>query len=474
MSDLVMEPDWLAGLRRRLPASAMNTAVEPAHDVCRFPLGQPRIVVTPEDTAQVKCVVEAARRSAVPVVPHGFMSGYWRPLHLDGAIALDVSALQGLRLEDDVVVCGAGVGFRRLDVWLRARGLHLPLRPDAFGETSIGAMVATGCTSGFGMGDGPLSRHITGLTVVTGAGKVVRTGASWGLRDTPPFLRDGLPDLTSAFIGSEGTLGVITEVALRPLPAPWRVRVHAELPGTAEVGVALCVLGRTLGASGVYDTYRGAREVEGNAANPCFALDTWIRSRWSAAEADERAERVASNIRAELGVTATVTPESEAARRGESPDYDLPWPGPEGSLAMMTEHFHLVGMDVNAPHACARDLMDLADAVAAEQHARGALQVRTALYLAPEFINLGLHSAFPVNQDTIAWSRTHVEKWLARLSRLPVVPYRTGRVWPVGDAGRITPEASSDLHALKRFFDPDGLMNPGHRLYPEPEPTMSW
>jgi len=451
-------------LESTLPADHVQPGGPARVDVCRFNLGEPVVSVRPTDTEQVRAVVELARRSKTAVVPHGYCSGYWRALDFNEAIALDIGGLDATRWEDEIIVCGAGVGVRQLDILLRKRGLHLPLHPDAFGETSIGSLVASACTSGIGMGEGAISRHITGLTVVTGDGMIMRTGTGWGLRDTSPFMADGTPDLTSAFIGSEGTFGVITEVALRPLPAPWRVNVQVELPGTAPVGEALVRLGQQLGAVGIFDTFRAAREIEGD-ADPTFNVDVWVISRWSPDESIDRAKGVAHRLFKAFGKRATVTPESEAAREGQSPDYDARWQGPEGSLAFMTEHFHLAGMDVNAPYSLGPQLIAIANEVTAEQRARGAFQVRTALYMGPEFLNLGLHSAFSPDPDTVEWTRGHVDRWLARLSELEVIPYRFGRIWPTGTASRLTPGRAEVHRKLKAMLDPDGIMNPGHSLH---------
>ena len=187
-------------------------------DLCRYPTGQPLLWVRPESSEEVAHVLKTAAESATPVVAVGARTAYWWPLQYGGAIALDTSGLLTLESAPDPaepVWVGAGVSVRDLDEHLRARGMTLPCHPDAYGDTSVASMVATGFTSGCGVGSSDLSSLVAGLKVVLGTGEVLTCGASAAL-GAAPFLRGGLPDPTSLFFASDGALGVITEVAVRP------------------------------------------------------------------------------------------------------------------------------------------------------------------------------------------------------------------------------------------------------------------
>lgn len=451
--------DLRSRLERALGADRVRRAEGPWSDISRVDLGTPRWVVAPRSTTEVVAVVEACRAEAVPLVPVGERTAYWWPLHVDGAVALDVRGLRGVARDGGVWVVGAGEPVRPLDQRLRAAGAWLPMHPDAFGETPVGGLVSTACTSGIGLGLGPFSRWVAGIEVVTGAGEVVRTGAGWALEGVPPFLQDGFPDATSLFLGSEGTFGVVTRIALHHRPTPWRARVSArtaELPGVLS-------LARAEGVADTYETFRVERHLERRDALP-WQVDVFVHGPGGPEEAASRAERLAGRLR-EVAREVRWTAESEAARRGEAPDHDARWVGPIGGHAVFREQAHLVGLDVNAPHGIHEDLSPLADAVAEDQLAAGALGVRTAWYLSPDLVNLGMHGSLPPTPEAVAWSREHVHRWLTALSALPVVPYRLGRSWPQAMRDRLTPDRRRLLAWARERFDPDGLLNPGHGLH---------
>lgn len=433
-------------------------------DVCRFDLGCPIAVVSPQSTEQVQRVVQAARAHGTKLVTVGERTAYWRPLHLEGAVGLSVRRLRGFRREGGAVVLGAGEPVRPLDARLRSLGAHLPLHPDAFGETSVGAMVAMGCTSGIGMGRGGIGRWLTGLTVVDGRGEVCGVGAASAWAGNPPFMAEGQCDAMSAFVGSEGTLGVITEVALRWAPTPWRVRVSARV----EAALPLLELAQEAGQRELVDTFRLLRERDrhrGAEPGGPWRLDVWVSSSLSAEEADLRARWLVEQLRRRHGVQPTVQAEGEAARLGRSPDYDARYDGPMDQHLELASRMLLIGLDVNAPYEAAPALAALADEVADAQGAMGAPMVRTAFYLAPDFVNLGMHTSFPTDEQTVSLARADQQRWLARLAELPVIPYRLGRIWPEAMHARRTAAHRAWLAACKAYHDPDGVLQPGHGLH---------
>lgn len=411
--------------------------------------------VRPGDTAEVAAVVRACREHRAGLVPVGSGTAYWAPLPEHAAVALDLSRLEGLEWSGRVAVVGAGAAVRPLDQQLRAAGGHLALHPDAFGDTTLGALVATACTSGIGMGTTTIGDAICGVEVVTGTGEVIFTGSA-ARAGVPPFLREGFPDLTGCFIGAEGGLGVVTRVALKFRPAPWRIHLRGGVP--AEGLAAVVGLGRSLG--GAYDTFRLTRSLgrwgEG------YALDVWVISAFSAREAAERAVEVERRLVEAGARVESRAAESARARGGKSPEYDARWTGRLGGLDLFTARARMRGLDVNAAYEAFDVLLPAAEALIAAQRAAGVPESRLAWYLAPDFVNLGVHASVPL--DTDPWPPEASAPWFERFAALPVVPYRLGRSWPPEmldglGAGR---EA---LRALRRQLDPDGILQPGLPLW---------
>ena len=246
------------GLSRLIEADARGPS--PEMDLARYQLGRCLAWVRPRSTAEVVRVIEVARELGVPVVAVGKRTAYWRPLSLEGAIALDTSALDTVGepdLRGGFVRCGAGATVRQVSRAARAAGAMLPAFPDATGDTSIGSMVAAGFASGIGTGMTTAAGLVAGLSVVLGSGEVLATGTAAVLAASP-FSRLGLPDPTELFFGSDGALGVITEVSVRIRPAIAMAQLAFLLPPGTDGLCAALSLAERLRSPGVYDTFRTA------------------------------------------------------------------------------------------------------------------------------------------------------------------------------------------------------------------------
>ncbi len=444
------DPTFHAALAAIVGQGGVEAGV-PAIDVTGRALGAPAWRVRTVDTTQVAAVVRTCRAHGVKVSVAGRMSAYWSPLHLDGTVLVEPPA--SLTRDGDVWLAGAGCLVRGLDVGLRVAGSHLPIHPDAFGDTVLGALIAGACTSGVGMGQGGIGAAIAGIEVVTGRGDVLWTGSA-ARHGVPPFLREGLPDLTGAFIGAEGGLGIVTRIALLHRPAPWRVRVS----GWASGAVLDVVVAAARALAGIYDT---VRIVQTSDRTDGWALDAWIVSSWSAREVAQRALEAWRRLSA-AGLTGVVSvAESAAARTGRAPDYDARWNPEAGGLAAFSARARLAGLDVNAPWAAFPQTLALARGLFAAQVAAG-VETRLALYLAPDFVNIGVHASVP--HDSEAWGPAEAAPWFERFAALPLVPYRVGRTWPPSMLRGLEPTRSL-LHALADELDPDHLFAPEHPLW---------
>lgn len=425
---------------------------EPITDVSGGAVGRPRWRVRATDASAAVRIVRVCRAHAARVAAAGRASAYWRPLALEAVVLVD--APTSLETTGSATWAGAGLAVRPLDVALRAAGHHLPIHPDAFGDTTVGALVAGACTSGIGMARGGIGQAIAGLEVVTGTGEVLTTGSA-ARAGVPPLLRDGFPDLTGVFLGADGGLGLLTRVAFLHRAPPWRVHVAGRVP-PAHLAATLATARELLDA---VDTFRLVRTTD---APDRWALDTWVGSTWSPREAAERAVEVGRRLAGAGAEGLSSRAEGARARAGLSPEYDARWSNEAGGLAAFTARARIAGLDINAPWDTLDRVLPLAEALVAAQLAAGVAETRLALYLAPDFVNLGVHATIP--HGSAAWGPAEAAPWFDRFAALPIVPYRLGRTWPASMLDGWAPSRAA-LHTLARELDPDALFAPTHPLW---------
>ncbi|MCO6051943.1 FAD-binding protein [Mesorhizobium sp. RP14(2022)] len=173
----------------------------------------PDIVVFPSSTEEVAEVLRIASRFRVPVTPWGTGSGLeGGAIPTRGGITLSMARLDRIleiRPDDMIARVEAGVRRKTLNRELRDTGLFFPVDPGA--DASLGGMASTGASGTNAVRYGVMRENVLGLTVVTAAGEIVKTG-SLARKSSSGY------DLTRLFVGSEGTLGVVTEVSLRLHP----------------------------------------------------------------------------------------------------------------------------------------------------------------------------------------------------------------------------------------------------------------
>jgi D-lactate dehydrogenase (cytochrome) len=211
-------PAMLDALRTRFGERCSTAAAvreQHGRDESPFPTTPPDAVVFCESTDEVAFVVAQANAHAVPVIPFGVGSSLeGHLLAVQGGLSVDLSRLTRIvrvNPEDLTVTVEAGVTREQLNREIRDSGLFFPIDPGA--NASIGGMAATRASGTNAVRYGTMRENVLGLTVVTASGEVVHTGTR-AKKSSAGY------DLTRLFVGSEGTLGVMTEVTLRLYPLP--------------------------------------------------------------------------------------------------------------------------------------------------------------------------------------------------------------------------------------------------------------
>ncbi len=179
----------------------------------------PGAVVRPANTQEVAEIVKIANEFKIPVTPRsGGSSLQGEVLPQNDAIVIDLLRLTDLHLYKDLrsVTVGAGVTFGMLDKFLQPHDLWVPIYPESSLVCTLAGNVAV---NGAGPGSsryGCIGELVLGLEVVLPNGKVIKTGSEANPHAPGPYLRYAFgPDLTGLFIGSLGTLGIITKVSIK-------------------------------------------------------------------------------------------------------------------------------------------------------------------------------------------------------------------------------------------------------------------
>ncbi len=197
------------------------------------PIARPEIVVRPETEEAVAEVLAIADAHRTPVVPWGGGSGTQGGcLPIRGGIVIDMTALDEIIEVDErsmTVTAQAGVNGRRLEAELNERGLMLPHYPASVEWATVGGYIAARGSGVLSTRYGKIEDLLLSLRVATPAG---------GLMDTVGVPRHAVgPELTQLFVGSEGTLGVITRATLQLVPMPAERRFAAVAFPSVGIGI---------------------------------------------------------------------------------------------------------------------------------------------------------------------------------------------------------------------------------------------
>ncbi len=198
---------------------------------------RPDVVVRPDSTEQVSEVMRVAWREGIPVAPRGMASGLAAAsIPLVGGIVLDTCRLNRIIEIDELnftATVQAGVITQHLADTVVKQGLFYPPDPSSIKQSTLGGNAACNAGGPRCLKYGVTSDYVMGLTVVLADGRVLNTGGK-AIKNVTGY------NLTQLFVGSEGTLGVITRLVLKLIPLPKVARTaKAVFPKLADASTCV-------------------------------------------------------------------------------------------------------------------------------------------------------------------------------------------------------------------------------------------
>lgn len=416
----------------------------------------PDVVVFAETTEGVSRLMRFASEHKVPVTARGAGYGYVGgcvPVH--GGISLSLERMNRIKeisFADAVAVVEPGVITGELQAAVRAENLFYPPDPASLHHCSMGGNVATNAGGPRCLKYGVTRHYVIGLEVVLANGDVLRTGGRVHKNKT------GF-DLIGLFVGSEGLLGIVTEITLRLLPLPpARATLSASFATMAEAAAAV----QAIFAAGILPssleiadqfTLEAARRDHGHGIVPEGDAHLLI-------DLDGQEESVRSEAAALEKLIASLRPNSLALATTEEGSEKLWELRREFSNSLRATGLTKLNEDIVVPRSRLVELVEFAGAL----QARHGFPVATFGHAGDGNIHVNLMAADYDDPAVCAKVEraldelvTQVLAWGGVITGEHGIGLAKKRWWP-----EATSDVARDLHArLKRALDPDDILNPG-------------
>ena len=196
------------------------TLSDHGHDVSRHQSQPPDLVAFPVDTDEVASIVRICFENDIPIIPYGTGTAVeGGVVATRGGVCINLSHMNQivrLSVDDADVTVQAGVTRKALNDYLIEHETGLTFTVDPGADASLGGMAATNASGSTAVRYGTMRENVMGLTVVMADGTIIHTGGR-ARKSSSGY------DLTRLMVGSEGSLGIITEVTLRLQPMPTAV-----------------------------------------------------------------------------------------------------------------------------------------------------------------------------------------------------------------------------------------------------------
>ena len=424
-------------------------------------------VARPRSTAEVSALLAVCNRRHIPVTTAGGRSGVCgASVPVFGGVLLDTTALTGdgdvladVDVESATVEVWAGAFGPDVEAQLRGHGLSIGHFPQSFDIATVGGWVACRGAGQYSTRYGKIEHMVVGLEVVLADGTVVRTGGA-------PASAVG-PDLNDVFVGSEGTLGVVTKVRLRAHPLPPSEQRRTFSFADFETGVEACrrVLrrGATPAVLRLYDAPESQRGQGGDGIE-CILLVL-----------DEGDEAI---VGAAMNVVDDVCGSLGARRLGD--DRVEAWlhhRNDTSALQALTRKGFVVDtLEIAAPWSRLPQIFtDVRAAMLAVDHARAATCHLSHSY--PD--GACLYFTFAATPPPDEVERTYVALWDAGQRAVLAAGGNLSHHHGVGlNRSRFVAEALGAglgvLAAIKLALDPNGILNPGKLGLSSPFGQPAW
>jgi glycolate oxidase len=462
MASGVVTEAFLAAVRDSLPALRLLTDEADRESYRRdetayLPTGLPGAVALPTETAEVAALVRLCGAHDIPIVPRGAGSGLsGGATGIEGALTIAFTAMDRI-LEIDTanlcVVTQPGIINARLKAAVAERGLFYAPDPASFEMCSIGGNLGTNAGGLCCVKYGQTRDSVLALEVVMADGSVIRTGGR-NLKDVAGY------SLTHLLVGSQGTLGIITEATLRlrPTPAP-RSTLLAFFPtldGAGEAVAAITAAGLSPVTLELMDrfTIRAVDDVHQLGLDREAAAMLMIESDLPGLAADDELTRGEAACIA-AGATTTVRSQTPA-------EADLLRQARRAAHWALEKLGEVKMEDVGVPRARVPDMLRAVERIAAKHDVRiGTFGHAGDGNLHPDLV---LDRGDP-RAETIT-KAVQADLYQAALDLGGTVTGEHGigsarREWMVQQRGA---DAVRVMRAIKTALDPQGLLNPGRVL----------